>query len=94
MVKKETTRIRPARPTGLLIDFDSAVTIKTAKGNEVKADNLTILRIIDDPMRKKVTAVTDSALTLDLWEGAAYDAIGQWTDENVKARIKELLIKE
>lgn len=28
---------------------------------------------------------------LVLWEGEAYDAIGQWTDEQAEARIKELL---
>ena len=25
-----------------------------------------------------------------LWEGAAYDAVGQWTDANVEARLTEL----
>lgn len=28
---------------------------------------------------------------LVLWEGEAYDAIGQWTDEQAEQRIKELL---
>lgn len=28
---------------------------------------------------------------LILWQGEAYDAIGQWTDELAEARIKELL---
>lgn len=28
---------------------------------------------------------------LILWEGEAYDAIGQWTDEQAEARIIELL---
>jgi hypothetical protein len=31
---------------------------------------------------------------LVLWEGEAYDAIGQWTDEQAEARIKELLESE
>lgn len=30
---------------------------------------------------------------LVLWEGEEYDAIGQWTDEQAEARIKELLEK-
>ena len=25
-----------------------------------------------------------------LWEGEAYDSIGQWTDSNVEARLAEL----
>lgn len=31
--------------------------------------------------------------TLVLWENEGYDAIGQWTDEQAEARIKELLEK-
>jgi hypothetical protein len=30
---------------------------------------------------------------LVLWEGAEYDEIGQWTDEQAEMRIKELLEK-
>ena len=29
--------------------------------------------------------------SLILWEGAEYDRIGQWTDAEAEARIKELL---
>ena len=32
--------------------------------------------------------------SLILWEGAEYDKIGQWTDEQAEARIKELLESE
>jgi hypothetical protein len=31
--------------------------------------------------------------SLVLWEGDEYDAIGQWTDEQAEARIRELLEK-
>jgi len=31
---------------------------------------------------------------LVLWQGEEYDAIGQWTDEQAEARIKQLLESE
>jgi hypothetical protein len=41
-------------------------------------------------MEKKVIAHTSEFGSVVLWEGDAYDAIGQWTDLDVTARIKEI----
>lgn len=55
--------------------------------------------IIDNSSLKVVTTeVTlnqypQICISLILWEGADYDRIGQWTDEQAEARIKELLEK-
>jgi hypothetical protein len=52
---------------------------------------LTVTRVVDLPKKKIVRAFVeeiDGAIVL--WEGAAYDAIGQWTDANVQARLTEL----
>lgn len=52
---------------------------------------LTVVRVVDLPKKKIVRAFVeevDGAIVL--WEGAAYDAIGQWTDANVQARLTEL----
>jgi hypothetical protein len=52
---------------------------------------LTIVRVVDLPNKKIVRAYVkeiDGAIVL--WEGASYDAIGQWTDDNVQARLTEL----
>jgi hypothetical protein len=52
---------------------------------------LTVSRIVDLPKKKVVRAfVEELDEPVVLWEGAAYDAIGQWTDTNVEARLTEL----
>jgi len=51
---------------------------------------ITIQRMVDLPNQKKVMAFTQELGQIVLWEGTAYDAIGQWTDANVTARIQEL----
>jgi len=52
---------------------------------------LTVSRIVDLPKKKMVRAfVEELDEPVVLWEGAAYDSIGQWTDANVEARLAEL----
>jgi hypothetical protein len=52
---------------------------------------LTVSRIVDLPKKKMVRAfVEELDEPVVLWEGAAYDAVGQWTDANVQARLTEL----
>jgi len=53
-------------------------------------EKLTITEIIDSPERKVVIAQTDELGRIKLWEGDAYDTIGQWTDTDVLNRIKEI----
>lgn len=53
--------------------------------------SITIHSITDTSlMEKKVIAYTSEFGQVVLWEGDAYDTIGQWTDLDVTARIKEL----
>jgi hypothetical protein len=52
---------------------------------------LTVNRVVDLPKQKIVRCFIeelDDAIVL--WEGAAYDAAGQWTDADVEARLTEL----
>ena len=52
---------------------------------------LTVQRLVDLPQKKVVRAfVQELDEPIVLWEGAAYDAVGQWTDVNVEARLTEL----
>ena len=52
---------------------------------------LTVNRIVDLPKKKIVRAfVEELDEPVVLWEGAAYDAAGQWTDSDVEARLTEL----
>jgi len=49
-----------------------------------------IEHFIDSPSDKKVIAIVSSIGEVVLWEGEAYDAIGDWTTQDVEDRIKEI----
>ena len=52
---------------------------------------LTIDRMVDIPEEKTVTVfIKELRQPIILWEGATYDAIGQWTDADVDTRLKEI----
>jgi hypothetical protein len=52
---------------------------------------LTVNRVVDLPKQKMVRCfIEELEEAIVLWEGAAYDAVGQWTDANVEARLIEL----
>lgn len=52
---------------------------------------LTVNRMIDVPGEKKVFVFLEELRQpVLLWEGDAYDAIGDWTNANVDARLKEI----
>jgi hypothetical protein len=52
---------------------------------------LTVTRVVDLPKKKIARAfVEELDGPIVLWEGDAYDAMGQWTDANVEARLTEL----
>lgn len=52
---------------------------------------LTVNRVVDLPKQKTVRCfVEELEDPIVLWEGAAYDAAGQWTDADVQARLTTL----
>ena len=54
-------------------------------------NTLTVVRLVDLPKKKMVRCfIEELEDPIVLWEGAAYDAIGQWTDSNVETRLTEL----
>lgn len=53
-------------------------------------NSIEVTNMLDDPINKKVLASTKEVGAIILWEGAAYDAIGQWTDTDVQNRILEM----
>ena len=70
--------------------FTSPKQIKVVSEIKKTIDKLTVTEVTDNPERKTVTATTKEIGRIKLWEGAAYDAIGQWTDADVDTRIKEI----
>jgi hypothetical protein len=74
-------QINLQNPTKVVLQEEKSKTVTT----------LTVARIVDLPKKKVVRAfVEELDEPVVLWEGAAYDAIGQWTDSNVEARLTEL----
>jgi hypothetical protein len=53
--------------------------------------SLTVNRVVDLPKQKMVRVfVEELDEPVTLWEGAAYDAAGQWTDTDVIVRLTAL----
>jgi hypothetical protein len=53
---------------------------------------LTVLKIIDFPLRKMVYAeIAELSTPIVLWRDKAYDEIGQWTDEQADKILTELI---
>lgn len=77
--------------TGLVVNFDGNRVIKTIPAVDIVRNSITVIRFTDFPIEKKVVAYcTDLIGELVLWEGEAYDTIGDWTNQDAIDRIKEL----
>ncbi len=72
------------------------ITLETEKEvvlvKEVKRaiKQITVFELKDLPEQKRVEAITKELGIVLLWEGEAYDAIGQWTDTDVINKLKSL----
>jgi hypothetical protein len=77
---------------GLTIDLPSEIIVKHIPAYTVKASKIEVSNVVDDSVAKKITAKTNLGAIV-LWEGAAYDAIGQWTDADVHNKLVELYVK-
>ena len=73
----------------ITLNTPKTVTLQPAKTKTIST--LTVNRVVDLPQLKIVKAflqeIPDPVI---LWEGAEYDAIGQWTDEQVQAKLTTL----
>ena len=54
-------------------------------------ETLTVSRVVDLPKQKLVRCFLEEIdEPVVLWEGDAYDQIGQWTDSDVSDRLSEI----
>ena len=74
----------------MTITFEKPKEVVVVKELKLTINELTIEEVVDNSERKEVRAYSKELGIITLWEGAAYDAIGQWTDADVVARIKEI----
>lgn len=58
-------------------------------------ETLTVSRVVDLPKQKLVRCFLEEIEEpVVLWEGDAYDTIGQWTDVDVTERLSEIFNAE
>ena len=73
------------------VDLNGTKTITLVPAQTKNFTSLTIDRVVDLQSEKKVFAIiTELYEPVDLWVGASYDAIGQWTDTDVANRIRQI----
>lgn len=75
----------------MIITLEKPIEKLLVQEEKTTISEITIVRMIDNPNRKKVLVDTKENGTIILWEGDAYDAIGQWKDSDVIERIKEII---
>lgn len=76
---------------GLEVNLGQEVNVVTRPVETKTVEAVTIERMVDMPADKRVFVYTHEVGELVLWEGADYDAVGQWTDQDVINRVKALL---
>ena len=54
-------------------------------------EKVTVIQLVDQPIHKRVMAVTREVGNVMLWEGEQYDEIGQWTDAQARSRLQEVI---
>lgn len=75
----------------LTITLPNKVKVKALGNKEVEIDKIEIFEMIDNPVKKTVTAICRNHPTrIILWKDAEYDAAGQWTDTDVINRVLDL----
>jgi len=72
------------------IEFDTPKEIVLVREIKKEVSEVTIREMRDLPEQKRVEAITDLLGIVVLWQGEEYDAIGQWTDQDVINKIKSL----
>lgn len=73
------------------ISLNNPMTVVLQPEKTKTVTELTISRVVDIPGMKLVRCfVEELEQPITLWEGSAYDAIGQWTDNDVTNRLNEL----
>lgn len=73
------------------ISLNNPLTVIIQPEKTKTVSSLTISRVVDIPSQKIVRCfIEELEQPVVLWEGDAYDSIGQWTDSDVNTRLNEL----
>jgi hypothetical protein len=73
----------------ITLNTPGAILIQPA--SSLPVTTVTVERVVDIPEFKIVELyITSYPFPIRLWEGSSYDAIGQWTDSDVTARVQTM----
>lgn len=73
----------------ILFEKETTIVIRPIETKTIS--KLTIDRVVDFTNEKKVIAFSNDIFNpIELWVGDEYTKIGQWTDDDVEKRIKEI----
>jgi len=73
----------------ITLNSPKKIVLQEEKSKDIS--KLTVARVVDLPKQKVVRCFCEELEeAIVLWEGAAYDAIGQWSDSDVQNRLAEL----
>lgn len=76
----------------IILPKTTEIEIITRESVKVITDKISIQQLIDDGKSVKAFIMANNRNTfLTLWEGQSYIDIDQWTDQDVKDKIIELL---
>lgn len=71
--------------------LNNAVTISLGSGDPLVLNDLDVILIDHESRKLALARVHPAANPLPLWRGQDYDVVGDYTQAQVEARIKELL---
>jgi hypothetical protein len=75
----------------LIVELPQPKTVKALGNKDVEITKISIFEMIDNPVKKEVwVSCRNHPTRILLWKGDAYDAIGEWTTQNVIDRVLEL----
>ncbi len=88
--ERRLNRTQQESSTFLSVALDGPKVIKEIPAYQVSLSSIDIEYFVDSPSEKIVEAYAKRIGKIVLWEGDAYDAIGDWTNADVEAKIKDI----
>lgn len=86
------TQIKPNQESQsyLVVQLSAPKVIKEIPAYQLVVSQIEIEYFVDSPTSKIVEVYIKGIGKVVLWEGADYDAIGDWTNADVDAKIKDI----
>ena len=84
------SRQKEAVSQPFVVTLPTPKVIRKIPSSQVVVSKIEIDHFVDSPSEKVLEAYDKKIGKIVLFEGDAYDAIGNWTNEDVEKRLKEI----